>query len=175
MLARKSSLGSLISFYAIPSSLTKSLICLCSVSSWGFLFLSQWSCEVMYISQILLGRGLGNELEGHFPFLKGCTIISFMSVLKKYMPWLKIRPVKTYLCILIKTDRAVFRSVQIKRSYWTPTVCQGLCWAVWEKGRKNMVLLSKYLQLIGETKNEHVDRKTRIKIYTISSLLLFYF
>lgn len=40
----------------------------------------------MYISQILLGRGLGNELEGHFPFLKGCTIISFMSVLKKYVP-----------------------------------------------------------------------------------------
>lgn len=40
----------------------------------------------MYISQIGLGRGLGHELEERFPFLKGCTIISFMSVLKKYVP-----------------------------------------------------------------------------------------
>lgn len=61
------------------SSLTKSLICLYSVASWGFLFLRQWSCELMYISQILLGRGLGHELERCFPFTKGCIIIIHLS------------------------------------------------------------------------------------------------
>lgn len=96
------------------SSFTESLICVV-LTSWGFLFLCQWTWKLMYISCILLGGGLGQELERHFPFPKGCTITRLFNVtLKKGTPKWNEWATKNLLRH-VKSGRVVW--VQVNSNY----------------------------------------------------------
>lgn len=66
----------------------------------------------MHISQILLGRGLGRELERPSSFIEGCTIIIhfFYMSLEEGNSQIKGKTIEN-IPVHLKSDRAVFRSI----------------------------------------------------------------